>query len=224
MSFAKKIISFSLLLILFSFAACQTNVQSVTQTKETLFSATIEKPRLAEINSDEIKKILESAIEQTTLTKIYDPNYVVIAYPMGDVPMEKGVCTDVVIRAFRAAGVDLQKAVHEDMTENFSVYPQKWNLPKPDTNIDHRRVPNLQTYFTRKGKSLPITNAPTDYKPGDVVAWDLDGKGMTHIGIVSNFYNEATRRYSIIHNIGGGTMLEDKIFDWKIIGHYRYFQ
>lgn len=223
MSFVKKIIRPFPLLILFSLIACQTNVQSVTQTNETLFSSTIEKPKLAEINSDEIKKLLESAVEQTTVTKIYDPNYVVISYPMGDVPMEKGVCTDVVIRAFRAAGVDLQKAVHEDMTENFAAYPQKWNLPKPDTNIDHRRVPNLQTYFTRKGKSLAITTTPTDYKPGDVVAWDLDGKGMTHIGIVSNFYNEATKRYSIIHNIGGGTISEDKIFDWKIIGHYRYF-
>lgn len=147
-----------------------------------------------------------------------------IPYPSGDVPMEKGVCTDVVIRAFRSAGVDLQKAVHEDMAKNFSVYPKKWNLSKPDTNIDHRRVPNLQTFFTRQGKSLqPITDRAENYRPGDVVAWNLDGKGMTHIGLVSNFYNQTTKRYLIIHNIGSGTRAEDVIFDWKIIGHYRYF-
>ncbi|MCY7376722.1 MAG: DUF1287 domain-containing protein, partial [Pyrinomonadaceae bacterium] len=94
----------------------------------------------------------------------------------------------------------------------------------PDTNIDHRRVPNLQTFFTRRGKSLAITQNAADYQPGDVVAWDLDGKGLTHIGLVSNIYNETTKRLLIIHNIGGGAMAEDRIFDWKIIGHYRYFQ
>jgi uncharacterized protein YijF (DUF1287 family) len=147
----------------------------------------------------------------------------VLAYPMGDIPIETGVCTDVVIRAFRNANVDLQQAVHEDMLRNFAAYPQKWNLPKPDANIDHRRVPNLQTFFTRRGKSLPITQISADYQPGDVVAWDLDGKGLTHIGIVSNFYDDSTKNYSIIHNIGGGAAIEDRIFDWKIIGHYRYF-
>jgi hypothetical protein len=166
---------------------------------------------------------LESAYQQIETTKNYDPAYVVIAYPNGDVPMEKGVCTDVVIRSFRNAGVDLQKEVHEDMRGNFAVYPQKWNLKSPDTNIDHRRVPNLQTYFSRKGKSLSLTTIGENYKPGDVVSWDLDGKGLTHIGLVSNTWNERTKRYSIIHNIGGGTILEDKIFDWKITGHYRYF-
>lgn len=223
MTFLKKSIRLYSIFLLFSFAACQTNFQSTAQTRETIFSPSVEKPKLAEITSVEIKKLLESAVEQTTVTKDYDPAYVVIPYPMGDVAAEKGVCTDVVIRGFRRAGVDLQKEVHEDMKANFSVYPKKWNLPKPDTNIDHRRVPNLQTFFTRKGKSLPITNKTDDYKPGDVVAWDLDGKGMTHIGLVSNFYNETTKRYLIIHNIGGGTQADDKIFDWKIIGHYRYF-
>ncbi|HLM61349.1 MAG TPA: DUF1287 domain-containing protein, partial [Pyrinomonadaceae bacterium] len=211
------------LVALLSAIACQTNFQSTAQTRERLSSANFQKPKIAEIASDEIKKLLESAIEQTTQTKTYDPAYVVIPYPNGDVPMEKGVCTDVVIRAFRRAGVDLQKAVHEDMKENFSVYPKKWNLPKPDTNIDHRRVLNLQTFFTRRGKSLPITGKAENYKPGDVVAWDLDGKGMTHIGLVSNFYNEKTKRYSIIHNIGDGARAEDKLFEWKITGHYRYF-
>ena len=223
MSVVDKIIRSVSLLTLLAFVSCQTNFQSTAQIKERVFQQSSEKPKLARIESDAVKKLLESAVEQTTLTKIYDPAYVVISYPNGDVPLEKGVCTDVVIRAFRRAGIDLQKEVHEDMKGNFAVYPKKWNLPKPDTNIDHRRVPNLQTFFTRNGKSLPITNKVDDYKPGDVVAWDLDGKGMTHIGIVSNFYNETTERYSIIHNTGGGTKAEDRIFEWKIIGHYRYF-
>jgi uncharacterized protein YijF (DUF1287 family) len=210
----------SVLLVL----GCQTNVSTTDQPDSSnLLSAASAKPNLTEIASDEIRKLLESAVEQTTLTKSYDPKYIVIAYPNGDVPIETGVCTDVVIRAFRKAGVDLQKKVHEDMTANFSLYPKKWGLNSPDTNIDHRRVPNLQTFFTRKGKSLPITNNGANYKPGDVVAWDLDGKGLTHIGLISNLYNESTKRYSIIHNIGGGAKAEDKIFDWKIIGHYRYF-
>ena len=223
MFIGQKILRLVSLLVLLTFVSCQTNFQSTAQTREEISQANVEKPKLAEIASDEIKKLLESAIEQTTVTKTYDPAYVVIPYPMGDVPLEKGVCTDVIVRAFRRAGVDLQREVHEDMTENFAVYPKKWNLPKPDTNIDHRRVPNLQTFFTRKGKSLAITDRAENYKPGDVVAWDLDGKGLTHIGLVSNFYNEKTKRYSIIHNIGSGTRTEDVIFDWKIIGHYRYF-
>lgn len=182
-----------------------------------------EKPKTVEIESAAIKKLMESAVEQTTLTKSYDPNYTILAYPMGDVPIEKGVCTDVVVRAFRRAGVDLQKEVHEDMTANFAAYPKKWNLKSPDANIDHRRVPNLQTFFTRKGKSLPVTNQAKDYKPGDVVSWDLNGKGMTHVGLVSNFYNENTKTYSIIHNIGAGASIEDVLFDWRITGHFRYF-
>lgn len=184
---------------------------------------TVEKPALEEITSGPIRLALESAREQTKITTGYSQAYYTIPYPAGDVPAETGACVDVVIRAFRKAGVDLQKEVHEDMAGNFSAYPQKWGRSKPDTNIDHRRVPNLQTFFTRKGKWLPITSNNTDYKPGDVVAWDLDGNGMTHIGIVSNLWNETSGRYLIIHNIGGGAHAEDRLFDWKIIGHYRYF-
>ena len=160
--------------------ACQTNVSTKVRqdSSENLISQLSATPQLSEIKSEEIKRLLESAVEQTNLTKNYDPAYVVIPYPNGDIPIEKGVCTDVVIRAFRKAGVDLQREVHEDMTANFAVYPKKWKLPKPDTNIDHRRVPNLQTFFTRRGKSLPINDQAEDYKPGDVVAWDLDGKGF----------------------------------------------
>jgi uncharacterized protein len=216
-----KFLSFSVLAFLL---ACETNVSTqAQQDKPSPFSPTVAKPKLSEIDNDAIKKVLESAAEQTTLTKTYDPAYVVLPYPNGDVPMEKGVCTDVVIRSFRKAGVDLQKEVHEDMKVNFSVYPKKWGLKKADANIDHRRVPNLQTYFSRKGKSLPITQKAENYKPGDVVAWDLDNKGLTHIGVVSNIWNESSKRYLIIHNIGGGTQAEDRLFDWKVIGHYRYF-
>ena len=224
MCFLRKLVRcLPLILLLFSIACRNDFNSSRTEKSDSIISTTAEKPKLVEIQSVEIKKLLESAVGQTNLTKNYDPNYAVIPYPNGDVPIEKGVCTDVMIRAFRNAGVDLQKEVHEDMAANFSAYPAKWNLKSPDTNIDHRRVPNLQTFFTRKRKSLPITDKAEDYKPGDVVAWDLDGKGMTHIGLVSNRYYENTKRFLIIHNIGGGAMSEDKIFDWKIIGHYRYF-
>jgi uncharacterized protein len=175
------------------------------------------------IESEDVRKVLESAFEQTAVTTNYTQDYFSIPYPNGDVPIETGACTDVVIRAFRKAGVDLQKEVHEDMRANFGEYPKKWGLQKTDTNIDHRRVPNLQTYFKRRGTSLPVSSSPENYRPGDVVSWDLDGKGMTHIGIVSNRRSESSGRYLIIHNIGGGTKLEDRLFDWKITGHYRYF-
>lgn len=213
-----KFLSFVFLITTAAFNfACRTTVTSKD------FAPAVEQPKLSEIQSSEIKKVLESAESQLNVTKGYDPAYVVIKYPMGDVPPETGVCSDVVIRSFRNAGVDLQKEVHEDMQKDFAAYPQKWGLRSPDTNIDHRRVPNLQTFFARRGKSLPITANAADYQPGDIVSWDLDGKGMTHIGVVSNLWNAATKRYSIIHNIGGGVISEDKIFDWKIIGHYRYF-
>jgi uncharacterized protein len=221
---AKFVSKYFLFIALLLFIGCQTDVATRAQQSEPgLFSSTSPKPKLSEIENPSIKKMLESAVEQTTLTKSYDPSYTVLKYPMGDVPIEKGVCTDVVIRSMRNAGLDLQKEVHEDMAANFIVYPKKWGLKKADANIDHRRVPNLQTYFTRKGKSLAVTTQADDYKPGDFVTWDLDGKGMSHIGIVSNVYNEATKRYSIIHNIGGGAEMQDRIFEWKITGHYRFY-
>jgi uncharacterized protein YijF (DUF1287 family) len=212
---ASCLLVFSISVLLYG---CQANSSSFASQKT--LTALTEKPGVSEIQSSEIKKLLESALEQTKLTKNYDPNYRVLPYPNGDVPIETGVCSDVVIRAFRRAGVDLQKEIHEDMTKNFSAYPKKWGLKSPDSNIDHRRVPNLQTYFARKEKSLPITQNCADYQPGDVVTWDLDGKGMTHIGLVSNLWNAESKRYSIIHNIGGGAQAEDRIFDWKIIEHY----
>ena len=186
-------------------------------------SSTFERPAIADIQPDTIRRVIESANEQLKVTTKYTQDYRVIPYPGGDLPAETGACTDVVIRTFRKAGVDLQKEVHEDMAANFASYPQKWGLPGPDTNIDHRRVPNLQTFFTRKGKAVPISNDGDNYRPGDVVTWDLDGKGMTHIGLVSNLWNDHAKRYLIIHNIGGGVAEEDRLFAWKITGHFRYF-
>ncbi|MDQ3801264.1 MAG: DUF1287 domain-containing protein [Acidobacteriota bacterium] len=205
--------------------ACGSNSRFIERGNDSRSSSDASAPstRVVEVQSPEIRKMLESAVEQTRVTKNYDGAYVVIPYPMGDVPAETGVCTDVVIRAFRRAGTDLQREVHEDMRANFAVYPKKWGLPKPDTNIDHRRVPNLQTFFTRRGKALEITRNPADYQPGDVISWDIDGKGMTHIGLVSNLRDERAGRFLIIHNMGWGAKAEDVLFRWQITGHYRYF-
>lgn len=167
-------------------------------------------------------QVVASAIEQTTYTRIYDPAYVRIPYPGGDVPRERGVCTDVIIRAFRAAGVDLQVEVHRDMAANFSAYPKRWGLSQPDRNIDHRRVPNLMTFFQRQGKALRMGSSPGGFQPGDVVAWDLGG-GVLHIGVVSDVRSEDGQRYQVVHNLGSGAKLEDVLFGWRIIGHYRYF-
>jgi uncharacterized protein YijF (DUF1287 family) len=166
--------------------------------------------------------MLRNAKKQTTVTRLYDPAYVSLRYPNGDVPMDRGVCTDVVIRALRASGVDLQKNVHEDMRQNFRAYPKKWGAKRPDSNIDHRRVPNLQTYFRRHGKSLPVTQNPSDYRPGDVVSWKLPN-GLDHIGVVDDTAVAGRNRYAVIHNIGRGAEQEDILFAWKITGHYRYF-
>ena len=165
--------------------------------------------------------IAKSAYLLTFDNVVYDPNYYSIPYPNGDVPQSIGVCSDVVIRTFRKLGVDLQKEVHEDMKANFSSYPQNWGLKRTDTNIDHRRVPNLMTYFNRLGKSIDISNKAKDYLPGDIVCWNLGG-AITHIGIVSNKLNKDATTYLIIHNIGSGQVIEDCLFDYKIIGHYRY--
>ncbi|OIQ31096.1 MAG: DUF1287 domain-containing protein [Bacteroidetes bacterium MedPE-SWsnd-G2] len=168
------------------------------------------------------QSIANAAMQLTKQQVTYDPSYFSISYPNGDVPADKGVCTDVVIRTYRKLGIDLQQLVHEDMTANFNAYPNIWGLKNPDSNIDHRRVPNLMTFFKRQQSSLPITSNPSDYKPGDIVSWSLGG-GLTHIGMVSN--NTATsspNRYLIVHNIGAGQVLEDCLFRFKIIGHYRY--
>jgi len=174
-------------------------------------------------SSSKLKDLIDGAVAQAGVTTGYDPAYVSISYPEGDVPVNTGVCSDVVVRAFRKAGIDLQKEVHEDMSRSFAEYPKRWGLSAPDSNIDHRRVPNLMTYFTRQGKALPITTEPDDYLPGDIVAWDLGG-GVYHIGMVTNMLSETERECLIVHNIGAGTRVEDVLLNWTIKGHYRFFK
>lgn len=168
-----------------------------------------------------LQALSDAAIERTGHEVTYDRAYVVIDYPRGDVPADRGTCTDVVIRSYRKLAIDLQQLIHEDMSVAFSQYPQRWGLAAPDTNIDHRRVPNLMTFFQRKGAAMPITLDGRDYKPGDVVAWDLGG-GVPHMGIVVADMASDGGRYLVVHNIGDGPQMEDVLFSWEIIGHYRY--
>ena len=169
------------------------------------------------------QKLSIAAIELTKDKVTYDPSYVSLKYPNGDVAKDKGVCTDVIIRAYRKLGIDLQKVVHEDLKANFSKYPnlKKWGLKKPDTNIDHRRVPNLEVFFERKGEKLAVTQNPLDYKTGDLVTWMIGNK-LPHIGIVTHKKSADGKRNLIVHNVGGGQVLEDCLFSWKIVGHFRY--
>jgi len=167
------------------------------------------------------QKLSDAALRLTKDRVVYDPAYFSIKYPNGDVPADKGVCTDVVIRAYRKLGIDLQKEVHEDMKKNFSKYPKNWGLKRPDTNIDHRRVPNLRVFFAKFGKSKSIETNPALYAPGDIVTWLLPGN-LTHIGIVVNKKSADGKRYLIVHNIGGGQVIEDCLFKFTITGHYQY--
>ena len=173
---------------------------------------------LAEVTST---NLVSAALDRTNHHVIYEGSYRKIDYPMGDVPENIGVCTDVVVRSYRKLGLDLQQLVHEDMKANFAQYPKNWGLKRPDTNIDHRRVPNLERFFERHGKTLAITDDPKDYLPGDIVSWRLAG-GLPHIGIVSNKKSAKSDNYMIVHNIGLGPKLEDVLFDYRIVGHYRY--
>ncbi|HNS29270.1 MAG TPA: DUF1287 domain-containing protein [Tenuifilaceae bacterium] len=163
----------------------------------------------------------DAAVELTKTTVIYDPKYYALDYPNGDLPADRGVCTDVVVRAYRKLGIDLQKEVHEDMRTHFNLYPKSWGLTKPDRNIDHRRVPNLMVYFSRCGRIKAITTNPEDYQPGDIVVWDLGG-GTTHIGLVINQKSHDGKRNLIVHNIGNGQEISDCLFEYRIIGHYQY--
>ncbi len=177
---------------------------------------------IKEIDDEFMSKLIEAAINRTEQNVRYDPAYLQIDYPMGDVPANTGVCTDVVIRSYRQLGIDLQEKVYEDMKDNFNEYPNLWRLTAPDTNIDHRRVPNLMVFFKRYGEVLPITKILNDYLPGDLVTWDL-GSGKTHIGIITNRISNNSNQPLIVHNIGTGPKLEDILFKWKITGHFRYY-
>src|SRR6266404_8084915 len=181
-------------------------------------------PAISPAHQQFLQKLVDAAVERTHHIVRYDPAYVRIPYPNGDVPSGTGVCTDEIIRVYRAVGIDLQKEVHEDMLHNFSAYPnqRRWLLAHTDTNIDHRRVPNLMTFFARKGENLTTSTQSADYAPGDLVTWDLGGN-VPHIGIVVDRKSARTGRFLVVHNIGQGPQMEDVLFNWKITGHYRYF-
>jgi uncharacterized protein len=181
-------------------------------------------PAVSPARQQFLQKLVDAAVERTHHIVRYDPAYVRIPYPNGDVPATTGVCTDEIIRVYRVVGIDLQKEVHEDMLHNFSAYPnqRRWLLAHTDTNIDHRRVPNLMAFFARKGEQLTVGARSEDYFPGDLVTWDLGGN-VPHIGIVVDSKSARTGRYLIVHNIGRGPQMEDVLFNWKITGHYRYF-
>ena len=181
-------------------------------------SAGLAQDLVEELPAD-LRRIIESAHEQVGVTLYYDPSYSVISFPGGDVPMVRGVCTDVIIRAYRSVGVDLQLLVNQDMRKAFSAYPRNWGLSRPDPNIDHRRVANLAVFFTRHGQVLPISNEAKAYRPGEIVTWRLPG-GLAHIGLVSDRSTES--RLLIVHNIGAGAKVEDILFTFTITGHYRY--
>ncbi|MCI0505623.1 MAG: DUF1287 domain-containing protein [Gammaproteobacteria bacterium] len=168
-------------------------------------------------------QLIDAAKDRTRHRITYDGSYFTIPYPNGDIPKHLGVCTDVLIRSYRQLGIDLQRLVHEDMSAHFELYPSKriWGLTRPDKNIDHRRVPNLQVFFQRHGTSLPVSGNPADYKPGDIVTWMLPGN-LPHIGIVVDEQSADGARPLIVHNIGEGPKKEDMLFNYKITGHYRF--
>lgn len=214
----------------FAFAVCALLLLAVSACREVRSRAVaigvappvvVTKP-LPPATSVQLKQLIEGAVAQSLVTTGYDPSYVSLDYPNGDVAPETGVCSDVVVRAFRKAGIDLQKEVHEDMKLAWAEYPKKWGAAGTDSNIDHRRVLNLQTYFTRQKKSLPISTNRNDYLPGDVVAWELSD-GVEHIGLMTDRWSATDEHCLVIHNIGAGARIEDVLFNWKIIGHYRYF-
>jgi uncharacterized protein len=179
-------------------------------------------PRLHEPNGF-AQKLSQAALARLQYKVRYDPAYFKIPYPNGDVPADVGVCTDEVIRSYRALGIDLQQDLHKEMLADFKAFPSRmrWGLTRADTNIDHRRVPNLQVLFNRKGIVLPISQNPSDYLPGDLVTWDVLKR--PHIGMVVNRKLYGSKRYMVVHNIGRGAQLEDMLFDYPITGHYRYY-
>lgn len=198
-------------LLLFIFISCQQK-----ESKALAISNSAEPKTFSEKLSQAAISIIDPSID-------YDPAYFKIDYPNGDVPKGKGVCTDVIIRSYRILNIDLQKEVHEDMIENFSLYPnlKKWGMTKTDTNIDHRRVPNLEVFFERKGIKLPVTQNAKDYKTGELVTWMINDK-LPHIGIITNKKSSDGKRNLIVHNVGGGQVLEDCLFEYKIVGHFKY--
>ena len=176
-------------------------------------------PLGAGLQPSRVSQVLTGAYQQVGATLYYDGSYRSISSPGGDVPIERGVCTDVIVRAYRHAGIDLQLLVNQDMSRAFESYPHLWGLSQPDPNIDHRRVPNLATFFRRHGQTLSVSPRPQDYRAGDLVTWRLSS-GVPHIGIVSDRSQDG--RPLVVHNIGDGVKLEDVLFSYEITGHYRY--
>ncbi|MCL4807934.1 MAG: DUF1287 domain-containing protein [Thermoanaerobaculia bacterium] len=176
-------------------------------------------PLVAQPPEDVVARVLEGAERQVGVTVVYDGSYRRLSYPGGDVPIERGVCTDVLVRAFRNAGIDLQVLVHEDLKRAFGAYPKAWGLSRPDRNIDHRRVPNLATFFARHGEVLPVSRDAADYRPGEVVTWRLPS-GLPHVGLVSE--RTANGRPLVVHNVGRGAVFEDVLFAWPVTGRWRY--
>jgi uncharacterized protein YijF (DUF1287 family) len=203
-----------ILLVIFFSLGCK-KAENINLKAENISVAVIENPSTFE------EKLSNAAISIVDENVVYTPDYVSLKYPNGDVPAKTGVCSDVVIRAYRKLGIDLQKEVHEDMKANFSKYPTKWGLKKTDTNIDHRRVPNLEVFFERKGKKLEVSNNPIDYKTGEIVTWMINGK-LPHIGIITHKKSSDGKRPLLVHNVGGGQVLEDCLFSYDIVGHYKY--
>jgi uncharacterized protein YijF (DUF1287 family) len=201
-------------IIVFLFFSCNQKEKAAVLTE----NSTAISNTFADKLSNAALSIIDSSIE-------YDPSYFSIEYPNGDIPKNKGVCTDVIIRSYRILGIDLQKEIHEDMIANFSAYPnlQKWGMTKTDTNIDHRRVPNLEVFFERNGQELPITQNPKDYKTGEIVTWIINDK-LPHVGIITSKKSTDGKRNLIVHNVGNGQVLEDCLFKYKIAGHYRYWE
>ncbi len=205
---------------LLSFSSCNK--------QETLSDSTIlisEKQVISSIENPNsfAEKLSNAAIQIIDKNVIYSPDYVKLKYPNGDVPAKTGVCTDVIIRAYRKLNIDLQKEVHEDMVANFTKYPnlKKWGLKTTDKNIDHRRVPNLEVFFGRKGKTLSITQNANDYKTGEIVTWMIHDK-LPHIGIITHLKSKDGKRNLIVHNIGNGQVIEDCLFSYTIVGHFQY--
>lgn len=208
--------SFICIFLCFSFGCKKVKpIEGITYTK--LPISKIENPKTFE------EKLSNAAISILDSEVVYTPTYTAIKYPNGDVPTKTGVCTDVVIRAYRKLGIDLQKEVHEDMVNHFLLYPnlKKWGLKKCDTNIDHRRVPNLEVFFSRKGESLSISKDGKDYKTGELVTW-LIGNKYPHIGIITHLKSGDNKRPMIVHNVGAGQVLEDCLFNYEIVGHFKY--
>lgn len=205
---------------LLSFTSC--NKQETLSDSKILIS---EKQEISSIENPNsfAEKVSNAAIQIIDKDVVYTPDYVKLKYPNGDVPAKTGVCTDVIIRAYRKLNIDLQKEVHEDMVANFTKYPnlKKWGLKTTDKNIDHRRVPNLEVFFGRKGKTLSITQKANDYKTGEIVTWMINDK-LPHIGIITHLKSKDGKRNLIVHNVGGGQVLEDCLFSYTIVGHFQY--